>query len=218
MPKKVTEQDKRNILESFIDGTNIKKLSEIYGFSVTTITRQLKDQLSKEKFKKIRNINSKGISSKQIPFNFKKEQKADKIANALDEKVDFHNKDFSNDNFFEIAPLNYEVDLDNQKDLSSIPLEEINFPKLIYMIVDSKIELIIKLLKDYPEWEFLPEDDLKRKTIKIYYDLNQAKRNCGRDQKVIKVPNTNVFKIVSPILLSKGISRILTEDKLISIS
>ena len=61
------------------------------------------------------------------------------------------------------------------------------------MIVDSKIELIIKLLKDYPEWEFLPEDDLKRKTIKIYYDLNKAKRNC-RDQKVIKVPNTNVFK------------------------
>ena len=218
MPKKVTEQDKRNILESFIDGTNIKKLSEIYGFSVTTITRQLKDQLSKEKFEKIRNINSKGISSEQIPFNFKKEQKADKIANALDEKVDFHNKDFSNDNFFEIAPLNYEVDLDNQKDLSSIPLEEVNFPKLIYMIVDSKIELIIKLLKDYPEWEFLPEDDLKRKTIKIYYDLNKAKRNCGRDQKVIKVPNTNVFKIVSPILLSKGISRILTEDKLISIS
>ena len=216
MPKKVTEQDKSNILKSFIEGINIKELSEMYGFSVTTITRQLKNKLSNEKFKKIRNINSKEISSKQIPVNFKKESKVEKINKTKDDNINFENEGLSN-NFFEIAPLNYEVDLDNQKDLASIPLEEVDFPKLIYMIVDSKIELIIKMLKDYPEWEFLPEDDLNRKTIEIYYDLKNAKRNCGRDQKVIKVPNTNVFKIVSPILLSKGISRILTEDKLISI-
>ena len=216
MPKKVTEQDKSNILKSFIDGINIKELSEIYGFSETTITRQLKNKLSNEKFKKIRNINSKEISSKQIPVNFKKESKVEKINKTKDDNINFENEGLSN-NFFEIAPLNYEVDLDNQKDLASIPLEEVDFPKLIYMIVDSKIELIIKMLKDYPEWEFLPEDDLNRKTIEIYYDLKNAKRNCGRDQKVIKVPNTNVFKIVSPILLSRGISRILAGDKLISI-
>ena len=216
MPKKVTEQDKSNILKSFIEGINIKELSEMYGFSVTTITRQLKNKLSNEKFKKIRNINSKEISSKQIPVNFKKESKVEKINKTKDDNINFENEGLSN-NFFEIAPLNYEVDLDNQKDLASIPLEEVDFPKLIYMIVDSKIELIIKMLKDYPEWEFLPEDDLNRKTIEIYYDLKNAKRNCGRDQKVIKVPNTNVLKIVSPILLSRGISRILAEDKLISI-
>ena len=33
----------------------------------------------------------------------------------------------------------------------------------------------------------------------------------------IKVPNTNVFKIVSPILKSRGITRIICEDKLISL-
>ena len=216
MPNKVTEQDKSNILKSFIDGINIKELSEIYGFSETTITRQLKNKLSNEKFKKIRNINSKENSSKEIPVNYKKGSKVEKINKTKDDNIIFENEGFSN-NFFEIAPLNYDVDLDNQKDLASIPLEEVDFPKLIYMIVDSKIELIIKMLKDYPEWEFLPEDDLNRKTIEIYYDLKNAKRNCGRDQKVIKVPNTNVLKIVSPILLSRGISRILAEDKLISI-
>ena len=188
----------------------------MYGFSVTTITRQLKNKLSNEKFKKIRNINSKENSSKEIPVNYKKGSKVEKINKTKDDKIIFENEGLSN-NFFEIAPLNYDVDLDNQKDLASIPLEEVDFPKLIYMIVDSKIELIIKMLKDYPEWEFLPEDDLNRKTIEIYYDLKNAKRNCGRDQKVIKVPNTNVLKIVSPILLSRGISRILAEDKLISI-
>ena len=171
--------------------------------------------MSSEKFKKIRDNNSKENSSREKLLNSPKEKQLEKIDTNIDDN--FHNEGLSNNNFFEIAPLNYEVDLDNQKDLASIPLEEVDFPKLIYMIVDSKIELITKLLKDYPEWEFLPEDDLNRKTIEIYYDLKKAKRNCGRDQKVIKVPNTNVFKIVSPILLSKGISRILTEDKLISI-
>ena len=87
-------------------------------------------------------------------------------------------------------------------------LSEIDFPKIVYMIVDKKIELETKLLKDYPEWQFLPEDDLNRKTIEIYFDLKIAKRFCNKEQKVIKVPNTNVFKIVSPILISKGISRI----------
>ena len=73
------------------------------------------------------------------------------------------------------------------------------------------------MLKDFPEWQFLPENDLKRKTIEIYYDLKIAKRFCKKDQKVIKVPNTGVFKIVAPILISRGISRIVTSDKLIAL-
>ena len=85
------------------------------------------------------------------------------------------------------------------------------------MIVDKKIELEIKLLKDYPDWRFLPEEDLNRKTIEIYFDLKNAKRFCNKDQKVIKVPNTDVFRIVATILISRGISRIVSAEKLISL-
>ena len=85
------------------------------------------------------------------------------------------------------------------------------------MIVDKKIELEAKYLKDFPDWQFLPKEDLNRKTIEIYFDIKNARKYCNKDQKVIKVPNTNVFKIVAPILLSKGISRIVSEDKLIAL-
>ena len=85
------------------------------------------------------------------------------------------------------------------------------------MIVDKKVELEIKYLKDYPKWEFLSQEDLKRKTIEIYYDLKIAKGFCSKDQKVIKVPNPEVFKITAPILLSRGISRIVSSDKLIAL-
>ena len=85
------------------------------------------------------------------------------------------------------------------------------------MVVDKNIELDIKYLKDFPQWQFLPDKDLKRKTIEIFADLKNAKIACNKDQKVIKVPNTNVFKIVAPILLARGISRIIKENQLIKI-
>ena len=98
----------------------------------------------------------------------------------------------------EIAPLDFEIDNTTQKDLSSVPIEDINFPKIVYMIVDKKIELEIKYLKDYPEWQFLSQNELSRKTIQIYSDPKLARRICNSEQRVIKVPNTDVFKIAAP--------------------
>ena len=59
--------------------------------------------------------------------------------------------------------------------------------------------------------------ELSRKTIQIYFDIKIAKRLCSNEQKVIKVPNANIFKIVAPILISKGISRIVTSENLIAL-
>ena len=75
----------------------------------------------------------------------------------------------------------------------------------------------VKLLKDFPEWDFLPLADLNRKTIEIFFDLNLAKRSCNKEQKVLKVPNTDVFKIAAPVLLEKGISRIVCAENLIAL-
>ena len=121
------------------------------------------------------------------------------------------------DSFFEIAPVVYDVDNSSRKELSSVHLSEVDFPKVVYMIVDKKIELEIKFLRDFPEWEFLPQNDLNRKTIEIFFDLNIAKRSCNKDQKVLKVPNTDVFRIAAPVLVAKGISRIVCAENLIAL-
>ena len=55
-------------------------------------------------------------------------------------------------NFVELAPLDYEIDNITRKELSSVPIQEIDFPKVVYMVVNKNIELEIKLLKDYPDW------------------------------------------------------------------
>ena len=77
--------------------------------------------------------------------------------------------------FIEIAPLNYDIKNSNQKDLSSIPISEVNFPKVVYMIVEKNIELQIKYLKDFPDWQFLSKNELNRKTIEIHEDLKMRK-------------------------------------------
>ena len=140
---------------------------------------------------------------------------SDKVAYVVENNKGKEN--LSLDTFIEIAPLDYVIDNSNRKELSSVPISDVDLPNIVYMIVDKKIELEIKLLKDYPEWNFLPTDDLNRKTLEIFLDLKIAKRFCNKEQKVIKVPNSNIFKIVAPILISRGISRIVNSDQLISL-
>ena len=121
------------------------------------------------------------------------------------------------DQFLELTPLNYEIENSPQKDLASVSINEVEIPKIVFMIVDKNIELEIKLLREYPDWNFLSQDELNRMTIEIFLDMKTAKRFCKKDQKVIKVPKTNVFKIVAPLLISRGITRIVSFDQLIAL-
>ena len=156
------------------------------------------------------------INRDNIDPNSKDSQNSSLEISEIDEYKDEENFLHSSE-FIEITPLNYEIEIASRKELSSIPISEINFPEMVYMIVDKNIELEIKLLKDYPQWDFLPNSDLNRKTIEIFNDIKVAKRFCKKEQKVIKVPNTDVFRITSHILISRGISRIVSSEELISL-
>ena len=213
MPKKLSKEEKNEIIKLFINGENILDISEKFNFSKITITRHLKKNFSEEDFNKIKkNSQRKGLDvdiCDQLNSNNTNIEKES-------EELNFK-KSLLDPSFIEITPLDYEIDNQPQKDLSSIPLKEVKLPKMVYMIVDNKIELQTKLLKDYPEWKFLSEDELNRNTIEIFSDIKIAKKFCTKGQKIIKVPNTDVFRITSPILLSRGISRIISAENLISL-
>ena len=223
MTKRLTEKQKQEIENSFKSGTNIDALSEKYTCTKLTIIRNLKKNLGENKFKELLN-NNKSIKGKskisknktndsQITnYDYKDSHEA-KVFNENINISDFS----SNDSFFEIPPIDLDIDNSSRKELSSVPLSEIDFPKVAYMVVDKKIELEIRLLKEFPQWEFLPHDDLNRKTLEIFFDLNLAKRSCNKEQKVIKVPNTDVFRIAAPLLIAKGISRIVCSENLIAL-
>ena len=225
MAKRLSEEQKKEITKLFSGGESIDKLSEDFNCTNTTIIRNLKKSLGEIKYKELTMM---GKSSDQllrkeylnVPINKDKLIKKDQIGNKNQDSNIVENIEqnfLEASSFIEITPLNYEIESSPQKDLSSIPISEIDFPKTVFMVVDKKIELEIKYLKDYPNWQFLSNEELKRKTIEIFDDLKVAKRICNKEQKIIKVSNTDVFKLVAPILLSKGISRIVNSDILIAL-
>ena len=219
MAKRLSNTQKDEIIKRFSSGEDIVDLSEEYGYTKLTVTRNLKKALGQELFNKLilktQSSNKSNIKSKELEKissdNFDSLSKAKSGLSLVSDSL------FNESTFVEIPPFECEFNDESRKEVSSIPLDEIDLPKVVYMIVDKKTELDIKLLKDYPEWQFLPEKFLECKTIEIYSDLKIAKRDCKKDQKVIKVPNTDVFRIVSPLLLSKGISRIVSTDYLIAL-
>ena len=70
---------------------------------------------------------------------------------------------------------------------------------------------------DFPEYSFLPDDDQERRIIKLFSDKKAASAFCKKNQKIIKVPNGEVFSLVTSFLIDKGISRIIFDENLISI-
>ncbi len=226
MAKRLTEKQKSEIAEYFKNGKTIEALSEVFNCSILTISRNLKKNLGEKIYNEILK-NNKNIEKlntlldkdkkKKNDFELAKKFSRNESSEEQTFSADQSDNNFSRTEFVEISPLNFEIENVPRKELSSIPIQEIDFPKTVYMIVHKNIELEIKLLKDYPEWQFLPNEDLDRKTIEIYFDLKIAKRACSKEQKVIKVPNTDVFRIVSPILISRGISRIVSDEKLIAL-
>tara|TARA_B100000242_G_scaffold50077_2_gene29953 strand:+ start:4356 stop:5039 length:684 start_codon:yes stop_codon:yes gene_type:complete len=227
LAKRLTENQKNEMAQYFKNGKSIEALSKEFNCTILTITRNLKKNLGEtiykelvEKNKKFYEINTLSDKNKKKKNDFELTKKIPK--NEFCDEYTFYNNqsnknNFLNTEFVEISPLQVEIENVPRQEFSSIPIQEVDFPKTVYMVVQKNIELEIKLLKDYPEWQFLPNEDLQRKTIEIYYDIKLAKRACSKEQKVIKVPNTDVFKIVSPILISKGISRIISAEKLIAL-
>lgn len=220
MPKRISENQKKEILDNFLSGSSLKDLSIIYNFSVQTISKQLKRILNDDEFKNLKLKNNK----KNISKNKEKSNISDQIDKTNPIKIKKESQLNSKINlsenitpFYAITPLNIETNFEQQNDISTKPLSELKFTSVVYLIVNKNIELEFKLLKEYSEWSFLPSSDQNRMVLKIYDEQKNAKINCQKDEKLIKVPNPDVFFIVSNILKSRGVSRLIFKDSIFSI-
>lgn len=221
LAKRLSEKQKTTIVKYFIKGRTVESLAEEFDCTKITIARNLKRSLGEDKYKDLideSKITNQSTNSVRKSNSIEKDKIIDE-KNSNKYKTDNFVKEESSSIsvFTEITPLNFEIENSVQKDLSSVPINDVNLPSTVYIIVDKEIELEVKYLKDYPDWEFLSKDELNRKTIEIYLDLKIAKRVCKREQKVIKVPNSNIFKIVAPILQTRGITRIVSPNQLIAL-
>ena len=186
---------------------------------VELVNKQILEDKKDEFKKNIKNDDDIDVNENEGNSTFSSIDSDHSLYHSKDEKIkdNEYRKNIEN-NFEEIEPLitNFDFDLDKQKSNYEI-LNYESLPESVYMIVDKKVELDMQPIADMPEWDFLPENELKRNAILLFSNQRAAKRSCSRNQRVIKIPNTNVFQISKTYLISKGITRLILEDSIIAL-
>ena len=162
MPRIISEENKKNMINDFKNGNTFDQLSNKYGLKEITIRKHLKKSLTEKVFNKL----SSELKNRHI--------KIEENDYELNPKTKNPNLEEREDIFYEILPLSEEIDFNSRKDLTSKPLKDFDFPNNTFMIVNNNIELEIKYIKDFPEFSFLSEADQICKTIKLFSE----KKNC----------------------------------------
>ena len=129
----------------------------------------------------------------------------------FDGQVDFANQ------FHEVAILTGVTHVDSHEPVACQPIGPGVLPDSVYMLVDKVVELDPRPLSDFPELGTLDSSDQERQALCLYASPRSAKRQCGRNQRVIRVPDTNVFTLTTSYLLARGITRLVLEGSLIAL-
>jgi len=95
-----------------------------------------------------------------------------------------------------------------------LPLSAAPLATSAYLLVDKTVELQARPLSDFPELGVLPDGEVERQALVLFINPRQAKRQCGRTQRVIKLPDPRLLERTAPYLLAQGISRVVIEGGL----
>ncbi|MCP9771654.1 helix-turn-helix domain-containing protein [Synechococcus sp. Tobar12-5m-g] len=118
-------------------------------------------------------------------------------------------------NIFVTVPVG--VALEDRPPATCRPLEAAPLPDSLYMLVDKTVELQTHPLSDFPELGPLPDGEQRRQALVVFANPRQAKRHCGRTQRVIKLPDSQVIHRTAPYLLGQGITRLVLEGAVYSL-
>lgn len=94
------------------------------------------------------------------------------------------------------------------------PWRSDELPAAAYLLVDKTVELQPRPLAEIPELGRLEAEERELQALVLYSNPRQAKRHCGRTQRVIKLPDVGLLERRAPYLLRQGIRRVVIEGAL----
>ena len=120
-------------------------------------------------------------------------------ADDSDEELDeLSDDDSAVETFVAIAPLPGLGVIDSGAPCVSKPLVDGSLPSTVYLLVDREVELKGTPVKDFSELGAVAATEMEQQAIALFSNPRQAKRQCGRSQRVIKVPDSGVFGRTAP--------------------
>jgi len=234
---RLSDSQKIEIVARYRAGEGSSELAGAFGCSAITVSRAVKAALEPAEYDQLKQQRSRPAKAAPVqlldppqPPQIQPEIAAgpetasadDGVAVLAIEDADDFGDDFSDDfgddeladQFVEVTPL-----LADQpgEPARCQPLAEAPLPASVYMLVDKIVELQARPLKEFPELGLLPDGEGDRQALLVFANPRQAKRHCGRSQRVIKVPDTRVLERTAPYLIAQGISRVVIEGSLYSL-
>ena len=102
--------------------------------------------------------------------------------------------------------------------LQIVPLTEAHLPSPCYLVVDRLAELITRPLRDFGELGQIPETNVQSRTLPVFDNHRVARRFSRRNQRVVKVPNGSILQKTSYYLQEKGITHLLVDGRIYSLT
>ncbi|GAX36443.1 transposase [Nodularia sp. NIES-3585] len=99
-----------------------------------------------------------------------------------------------------------------------LPFSAAQLPKSCYLVIDRSSELITRPLKDFGDLGQIPNLETLQKTLPVFDNHRVAKRFSTKRDRVIKVPDSKVLQKATTHLQAKGITRLLIDGQVYSLS
>jgi len=133
------------------------------------------------------------------------------------EDDDFEEEDFDDDDLDEQRPL-VTKRKPGEASVQVLPLSVANLPKTCYLVIDRSSELITRPLKDFGDLGQIPSLETQQKTLPVFDNHRVAKRFSTKRDRVIKVPDSKMLHKARTHLQAKGITRLLIDGQVYSLS
>lgn len=229
---RLTDSQKQELVARYRQGDTAQALAAAYGCSPNTVSRVVKAALSPEEMaasrKQGRSAKAEPVSEVAVSEAVAEEpdpvdgapgvlaiEDADEFGDDdddfADDGLDDDEADLKADLEAELADPAPAFSLPQGERPQTKPLQPGLLPSSVYMLVDKTVELQAKPLREFPELGSLPEEELELQALMLFTNPRQAKRQCGRSQRVIKVPDSEVLQRRSSYLVAQGITRLVIE-------
>ncbi|MDZ7968030.1 MAG: transposase [Nostoc sp. DedSLP03] len=133
------------------------------------------------------------------------------------EDDDFEEEDFDDDDLDEQRPL-VTRRRPGEASVEVLPLSIANLPKTCYLVIDRSSELITRPLKDFGDLGQIPSLETQQRTLPVFDNHRVAKRFSTKRDRVIKVPDSKMLHKARTHLQAKGITRLLIDGQVYSLS
>ncbi|MEM8639943.1 MAG: transposase [Cyanobacteria bacterium P01_G01_bin.54] len=102
---------------------------------------------------------------------------------------------------------------DRASEVQVLPLSDAHFPRTCYLVIDRAAELITHPLQDFRDLGHIPGSEASQRTLPVFDNHRVARRFSKRTQRVIKVPDSELFTKTRSYLQARGITRLLLDGQ-----